>query len=179
MPKLISQLDKAYRRNGWPFSWPANLLWAKKYGTTPDRFDYGAAVFADIPTDVGGGLPDGYRVEATHPFFQYIVREQPVVRKASGVVLSQPTTIWINLARLPKPYELRLGLTQSNCCSPVSVKILAGGKAVHQESFSGLEGRIGLVRGIPWKKGTNPITIEASAPIILKHIDLLVAPTAQ
>lgn len=173
MPKLISQLEKSYRRSGWPFSWPANQLWARRYGTTPDRFDYGAAVFADIPTDVGDAYPGGHLVSATHPFFDKIVREHPVIRVVDGVLISHPTTIWLNLARLPRPYAIRLNVAQPSCCKSISVVCQAQGRKSFSESFSSSSGKIGLIRDIAWRKGTNPVTIAPSSPVILKSIELV------
>jgi len=43
--------DPVYRTVGWPFSWPANLVWAAEHGVTPDQYDWGSAIFADNPPD--------------------------------------------------------------------------------------------------------------------------------
>ncbi len=176
MPKLISQLEKAYKRNGWPFSWPANLLWANRNQTTPDRFDYGAALFADNPGDLGGRLAEGgFRVECSHSYFPHVVREHPVERALDGIAISQPTTIWLNLSKLPRPYALRFQVGQMECCKPITVRIEHEGREVWRESLGASAGSIGPAKGIHWVKGTNRISLQSTSPIILRQIDLLEA----
>jgi hypothetical protein len=48
---LGAAFDPVYRVVGWPFSWPANLVWAAAHGVSPDQYDWGSAIFVDNPPD--------------------------------------------------------------------------------------------------------------------------------
>ncbi len=54
-----------YRAVGWPFSWPANLAWAATHGVSPDRYDWGSALFVDNPPDLVATAP-GAQVNYCH-----------------------------------------------------------------------------------------------------------------
>lgn len=93
---LGSAFAPVYRLVGWPFSWPANLLWAARWRVTPDWFDWGSALSVDNPSDFGG-MPGGTPV--------YDVRRRPEL-------LGYPRT-WVNFCRTPRSSVATLEVEES------------------------------------------------------------------
>jgi hypothetical protein len=175
-PKLTGTLDHIYQRTGWPFSWPANLVWAAQHGTTPDRYDRGSALFIDVPSDFSATPydPKVMRLDFRRRNAPEIVREWPVAQGPRGVLVREGvTTVWVNQASLPDDRSAILRVFVERAETRIVLRM--GGKVVAEGRFTaGPHALEWTSPGHVRHRGTNDLELEVTGgPVWLERLDLV------
>jgi hypothetical protein len=168
-------LASLYRRYGWPFSWPENLLWARRWGTTPDRYDLGAAYMFDNEDDgVARRSGDGWALNVHGGRLSALVRDTGWSVTKDGLVLPPGTTmLWINLSRPPSMAGGTAVVSALRGNGPVPVAVAVNGVEVARGAAGDGPTRLTWGRGAaPWRRGTNGLTVTSVSPVLLRRLVL-------
>jgi len=184
---LNRYLPRVYHYTGWPFSWPASIPWAVRWGTTPDRYDWGSSLFIDNPSDFGwksvwskqNGAPIHLRLDFSHSRAGYVLERGWWGNGPGGAAVDAPeASVWVNFCWKPVARHALLVLDVFRGNRSPTCEVSINGNKV---------GKVPLRRGgnriewdspaSEWHLGTNRLLLSFTgvdgAVIVARRFDLM------